>query len=176
MTLTDFIAQGFGIIGLIITVLSFQCKGNTKFFIMQALGGFMYFLNFALIGALAGALFNLTNMVRGALLSKDDKKVWKVVTICSLYTVCYVVSVILAKGDTFQIFLATLPFITLFIMSILMWKGNAKHIRYFQIIFMSPSWIVHNIFNFTLGGLICETMNMCSAIIFLIRNKLNQSK
>lgn len=171
MTLVDFIAQGFGILGLVITVLSFQCKENKKFFAMQALGGFMYFLNFILIGALAGALFNLTNVVRGALLSKDDKKVWKVVVICFLYTACYTVSVFLAKGNLFQIFLATLPFIALFIMTIFMWKGNAKHIRYFQIIYMSPSWIVHNIFNFTLGGLICEVMNMCSAIISLIRHK-----
>ena len=53
------VAQIFGIIGLVTIVLSFQCKKNSLFFLMQGVGSFMFFLNFILIGAYGGAFFNI---------------------------------------------------------------------------------------------------------------------
>ena len=129
----------------------------------------MFFLNFLLIAAYAGALFNLTNLVRGLLFSKEDKKLWKLITVVLLYTVCFVFSVTLIWGNWFMIFISALPYVTLVIMSVLMWKGNGKHIRIFQVSLMSPAWIVHNIFNFSLGGILCESFNMISSVIALIR-------
>lgn len=169
MELTNLIAQGFGLIGLFIIVYSYQCKQNRHFFLLQGVGGFMFFLNFLMIGAYAGAFFNLTNLVRGLLFSKDDKKVWKLLVTVFLYTFCYLFSIWLVFGNWFQIFLSTLPYVALVIMSVLMWKGSGKHIRYFQVSCMSPAWIVHNIFNFSLGGLICESFSMISVIISFIR-------
>ena len=171
MNIKDIIAQGFGVLGLIIIVLSFQAKENKKFFILQGLGSLMFVINFLMIGAIAGALFNLTNTVRGALFSKDDKKKWKLLVVEALYAGCFVFSVFMAKGDFSQIILASLPCAALLLMSVFMWKGNPRHIRYSQIIYMSPAWIIHNIFNFTLGGLLCETFNMISAFIAIKRYK-----
>lgn len=163
------IAQGFGLIGLGIVVYSFQCKANKNFFLMQGLGSLMFFVNFLLIGAYAGAFFNLTNLFRGLLYSKDAKKIWKLVLIELLYTLSFAFSVYLVWGDWFGVFIAALPYVTLLIMSVLMYNGNGKHIRYFQFTLMSPSWIVHNIFNFSLGGIICESFNMISVIVSLVR-------
>lgn len=169
MTIKEIIAQGFGIIGLIIIVWSFQCKQNKNFFLTQGIGSFAFVINFLLINAYAGALFNLTNLVRGLLFSKEDKKVWKLVAVNALYTACFAFSTYLAWGDWFMIFIASLPYVTLFTMSILMWMGNGKHIRYFQVSLMSPAWIVHNIFNFSLGGILCESFNMVSSVVALVR-------
>lgn len=169
MNLKEIIAQIFGIVGLVIIVSSFQCKKNKNFFLLQGIGSFAFFLNFILINAYAGAMFNLTNLVRGLLFSKEDKKPWKLATIVALYTICFAFSVFLAWGDWFMIFIASLPYVTLVIMSVLMWLANGKHIRYFQVTLMSPAWIVHNIFNFSIGGILCETFNMVSTIISLIR-------
>ena len=129
----------------------------------------MFFLNFLLIAAYAGALFNLTNLVRGLLFSKEDKKLWKLIAVVLLYTVCFVFSVTLIWGNWFMIFISALPYVTLVIMSVLMWQGNGKHIRIFQVGLMSPAWIIHNIFNFSLGGILCESFNMISSVIALVR-------
>lgn len=171
MDITQIIAQGFGILGLIVIVASFQFKNNKTFFILQGLGSLFFFINFIMIGALAGALFNLTNFVRGMLFSKDTKKHWKLILTIALYTGCFVFSLFSVKNDYFQIFLSSLPYLALVFMSICMWHGDGKKIRYAQIIYMSPAWIVYNIFNFTLGGLICETINMISSVIALVRYK-----
>lgn len=168
--MTDFVAQAFGIVGLVIIVLSFQCKKNSLFFLMQGVGSFMFFLNFIMIGAYGGAFFNLTNLLRGLLFMKDAKKKWKLALVEVAYTACFAFSVYMNHG-LWDIILVALPFSALLICSVLMWLGNAKHIRYFQIAYMSPTWIVHNIFNFSLGGLICECFNMISSIIFCLRTR-----
>ena len=169
MNTTEIIAQAFGIVGMAIIISSFQAMKNKLFFIMQGVGSFMFFINFLLIGAYAGALFNLTNLVRGLLFSKNARKAWKLIVTEILYSGCFAFSLIFIWGDAWQIFLSALPCVALLIMSIIMWRGNGKTIRYAQVSFMSPAWIVHNIFNFTLGGLICESFNMVSSVIALIR-------
>ncbi len=171
MEMIDIIAQGFGILGLIVIVASFQFKDNKTFFIIQGLGSLFFFLNFILIGAVAGALFNLSNFARGMLFSRDRKKPWKLIVVEALYTGCMIFSLFTTRGMLFESLLSLLPYLALIFMSICMWKGNGKHIRYSQIIYMSPAWIVYNIFNFTLGGLICETINMISSAVALIRYK-----
>ena len=108
---TQIIAQGFGILGLIIIVLSFQFKENKKFFIFQGLGGLFFFLNFIMIGAVAGALFNLTNFVRGALFSKNRKKLWKLIVTEALYTGCFVFSIFTGDLNLFKIFIQHLYYI-----------------------------------------------------------------
>ena len=87
----------------------------------------------------------------------------------SLYTACFVFALCLIWGDLFQIFLSALTYLTLEIMTFLMWKGNGKHIRYGQFFISSPSWIIHNIFNFSLGGILCEVFMMASVVISFIR-------
>lgn len=169
MTLTEIIAQIFGILGLAFFVISFQIKGNKGLFAFQALSGLMFFANYALIGALSGALFNLTNLIRGTLFSKNSHKKWHLALIIALYTSCFAISLSFILNDGFQIFLSSITYLSLIIMSVLMWLGNSKHIRYGQILASSPAWIVHNIFNFTLGGLLCEFFAITSSIISLIR-------
>lgn len=165
----EIIAQFFGILGLIISVLSFQEQDNKRFFIEQGLSGLMFFLNFILIGAISAALFNLTNLVRGAFFAKKDKKLWKLISVMLLYSVCLAFSLSKIVDDPFQIFLSVLTYLPLEVMTVLMWLGNGKHIRYGQFFVSSPSWIIHNIFNFSLGGILCEVFNMTSVIVSFIR-------
>lgn len=169
MESVEIIAQLFGILGLVFSALSYQEKNNKRFFIKQGLAGLMFFMNFILIGAISAALFNITNLVRGVLFSKNDKKRWRMIVVMGLYSVCLVFALTKILNDPFQIFLSVFTYLTLEIMSVLMWRGNGKHIRYGQFFISSPSWIVHNVFNFSLGGILCEVFMMMSVIISFIR-------
>lgn len=171
MEIKELIGQIFGIIGLVLFVLSFQCKTSKKLVFVQGLGGLMFFINFLLIEAYGGALFNLTILIRGLLYTKKDGKLWKPIFVEILFTAAYIYSLTLVYGDTLQVVLTTLPYVSLLVMSVLMWKEKGKRIRIFQIAALSPAWLVHNIFNFTLGGILAETFNMISAIVSLIRFK-----
>ncbi len=172
----EIIAQTIGIIACTVAVLSFQCKKNKYLFLMQALSGLLFSMNYFLIGAIPGALFNLTSLVRGTLLSKNGKKLWKVFVINALFTLCFAYSVSLLAGDWLQIFLSSLTFLGLIFMTVFMYKGNAKHIRYFQVAFASPSWLIYNVVNFTLGGILCEVFNMASVGIYFLRCRNDAKK
>ncbi|MBE7028290.1 MAG: YgjV family protein [Ruminococcaceae bacterium] len=172
MELKEIIGQIFGIFGLLMFVSSFQCKNSKKLVFVQGIGGLMFFINFLLIGAYGGALFNLTILIRGLLYIKKDK-IWKPLIVEILFTLAYVYSLVLIKDDILQIVLTTLPYLSLLVMSALMWKENGKSIRVFQVGALSPSWLIHNIFNFTLGGILAEVFNMISAIVSLLRFKNN---
>ena len=165
----EIIAQTIGIIACTIAISSFQCKKNKHLFLMQALSGLLFSINYFLIGAIPGALFNVASLVRGTLLSKNGKKLWKVIFINVLMTACFVYSVTLLAGDWLQIALSFLTFLGMVLMTVFMYKGNAKHIRYFQVAYASPSWLVYNVVNFTIGGIICEVFNMVSVVVSLIR-------
>lgn len=165
----EIIAQAIGIIGLIIIVYSFQCKENKYFFWMQGLGSLVFALNFVMIGAYAGAMFNMGNLLRGFLFAKDDKKLWKLLAVEFAYILAFAFSVYVFWGNWFAIAVAALPWSALVIMSVFMWKGNGAHIRVFQLCAMSPAWLVHNIINFSLGGIICEAFNMVSVIVSFVR-------
>lgn len=171
MDVKEIIAQGFGIIGLLLFVLSFQCKSSQKLVFVQGMGGMMFFINFLLIGAYGGALFNLTILVRGLLYKNRDGKQWKPIFVNLLFTAAYIYSLVLVWGDALQIVLTTLPYVSLLVMSVLMWCDNGKWIRGFQVCALSPAWLIHNLFNFTLGGILAEVFNMVSAVISLIRFK-----
>lgn len=169
MQYKEIIAQIFGLLGLVFSAWSYQEKNNSRFFVKQGLAGLMFFVNFTLIGAISAALFNITNLVRGAIFSGKEKKLWKMIAVVSLYTVCFVFSLSLIMDKPFQIFLSALTYLTLELMTILMWMGNGKHIRYGQFFVSSPSWIIHNIFNFSLGGILCEVFMMTSVVVSFIR-------
>ena len=175
MDVREIIAQGFGIVGLLLFVLSFQCKSSQKLVFVQGLGGMMFFINFLLIGAYGGALFNLTILVRGLLYKNKNGNLWKPIFVNLLFTAAYIYSLTLIWGDALQILLTTLPYISLLIMSVLMWKDLDKPIRYFQVFALSPAWLVHNLFNFTLGGILAEVFNIVSAVISLIRFKKTEN-
>lgn len=169
MTTIEIIAQGFGIIGLILSALSFQEKNNRRLLIWQGLASSMFVINFALVGAVSAALFNLVNTLRGALFSRKEKKMWQLIMLNGLYTACFIFSLTMIMGNPFQIFLSTITFVPLLVMTVLMWQSNGKHIRIFQFFVLSPCWLYHNIFNFSLGGILCEAFAMLSIIISFIR-------
>ena len=159
---------------MVIMVLSFQCKSNKTFFLVQCVGSLMFVINFILIDAYGGALFNLVGLIRGLLFSKQSSKIWKLVTIEVLYAASFAVSCFLSN-DPWQIFFTAIPLVGLLVITAFMSIGNAKKIRIVQICLGSPTWIVHNVFNFSLGGLICECFNMISSAIFLYRQKKEET-
>jgi len=175
MSVKEIIGQIFGVFGLLMFVLSFQCKNSKKLVFVQGIGGLMFFINFLLIGAYGGALFNLTILIRGLLYKNKNGKLWKPIFVDLLFTISYIYSLTLIWGDILQIVLTTLPYISLLMMSIFMWNENGKLIRYFQVGALSPAWLIHNIFNFTLGGILAEVFNIVSAVVSLIRFKENSN-
>ncbi|MBQ3055024.1 MAG: YgjV family protein [Oscillospiraceae bacterium] len=165
----EIIAQTFGIVGMLFAFVSFQAKKNSWFFILQALCAVMFAVNYGLIGAVSGTLFNLAGIARGVLFQNSDRKLWKLFVVEILFLVCITVSLVFYTEGALQITLSLLTYAALATGTYVMWTGSGKNIRYVQLFFVSPAWLVYNIVNFTIGGILCESFNMISAIVSFIR-------
>lgn len=53
--------------------------------------------------------------------------------------------------------------------TVVFWRNNAKHIRIYQLTVGSPFWLIHNIINFSIGGIITEVFNLISTAISMLR-------
>lgn len=170
MQLIDIFAQALGIVGFLLQAFAFQAKNNKVLFLMQGASGFMYFVSFLLLGVYSAAFVNLVVLLRGVLYANPEKKVWKLITVLILVSVSYVISLMLIIGDPLQIILSTATIIAVFAISVVQWQRDGVRIRYIQLYFSSPVWIVHNIINFTVGGILCEVFTMVSILISFKRH------
>ena len=159
----DIIAQILGILGTCAAFISFQLKENKRFFIVQALSGSLFALNFLLLGAYTGCLLNFINIFRGAVMA-GGKKMHKLPWLVAIQAV-YIAATVLTYTDIFSV----VALIAQIVGTFAMWSQSGKTIRFLQLFCVSPLWLIHNIFVFSIGGVVCEVFNIVSIIVSLIR-------
>lgn len=159
----EIIAQVVGILGTCAAFLSFQLKENKKFFILQSISGALFALNFLMLGAYTGSLLNLINIYRGAIMAggRKTRKIPFLISIQLLY--------ILATVFTYTNVFSIIALVAQLIGTFAMWSQNGKTIRVLQLAAVSPLWLIHNVFVFSIGGIICEVFNLGSIIVSIIR-------
>lgn len=158
-----YIAQIIGIIAMMFSVFSFQCKKNRNLILALGIGSFLFSLNFMLLGAYSSAGFNLTNIFRSA--SYMGKKTHNNVFFV-LVCLSYIVIAILTFDHPWTAALLLAQLVSTYSM----WYKDGAFIRKAQLFFVSPIWLINNVFiTFTIGGIICEAFTIISAIVSFIR-------
>ncbi|MBQ3229611.1 MAG: YgjV family protein [Clostridia bacterium] len=181
MTAYEITAQAIGIVAMAINILSFQQKNQRTIIIMQLFGASLFAVNMFMIGATMGGFLNLIGAVRALVYSNKErfgtnKPVW-VFVFCALYLASYVLTfAVFGKEPTAVNFIVEfLPLIGMTASGIGFYLSDAKAVRRLGMV-SSPSWLVYNIVNFALGGIICEILCMISIIIGMLRLDRTQSK
>ena len=123
----------------------------------------MFALNFLLLGAPTGCVLNLINIYRGAVMA-GGKRLHKLPFLISIQAI-YIIATVFTYTNIFSVIALTAQLIGTFAM----WSGSGKTIRILQLFCVSPLWLVHNIFVFSIGGIVCEVFNIGSIIVSLIR-------
>ena len=171
---TFIFAQIFGIFGMLANCLSFQQKTERATIFYQMLAGAMFLVNFLLLGAFVGMMLNLLSVVRALVFIYRDKTranhpIWMLIFIAS-YIACYVLSFAVFKTPATpkNLIVEALPVIAMTVVTVSFRMRSAKKIRMFGLV-NSPLWLTYDVFNFTIGGIIGETINIISIIIGIFR-------
>lgn len=174
MTTYEIIAQTIGIVAMTINVFSFQQKEQRKLIIMQFFGASLFAVNMFMINAVVGGLLNLIGALRAIVYSNKqklhaDNKLWLVFFIL-LYAASYVLSfTVFGKDPSVKnLVVEILPIVGMVASNLGFCFKDAKTVRKLGLI-SSPSWLIYNIVNFALGGIICEILCFSSIIIGIIR-------
>ena len=160
--------QLIGYAGMLCALISYQCKKNRSYFLFQMGCGIAFTLQFALLGSWAGMLLNIFSILRGVIFALGDR--CKKIVYLIIMEVCFAASSLISFfvfGELWWI--AVLLFIAQAGGTLAMWTRNGKTIRIAQLSFISPLWIVNNVYYFSMGGILCEVFNMLSVIVSFIR-------
>lgn len=175
MTYFDFFAQAIGILAMAIIIISFQQKTHKKVVTFQLFGCILFAVNFFMLGALVGAFMNVISVLRALVYSNKEKfrgdhKGWMALFMF-LYVLSYVLTFVVF-GTEFNLRNATLellPVIAMVVTTVGFSSNSAKLVRLFGLV-NSPCWLVYNIVNFALGGILCEVFSLCSIFIGMFRH------
>lgn len=159
----NIIAQAVSILGMALSILSFQCKENKKFFISQAASGACFAVSFLLLGSTTAAFLNFINIFRGWVFGFAPKKYRGLLAVT--VSVMYIVSTVLTYGG----WLSILVLVAQLIGTAVMYTDSGKVIRIAQLSFVSPAWLTHNIFSGSIGAVLCEIFAITSTVVSLVR-------
>lgn len=171
------IAQSIGIAGMVANIVAFQFKSKRNILILQFLGSALFAVNMFMIGALVGAIMNVLGVARALVYMNKEKitvPIWRVnllfiATYVTSYALTFILSDITGIEPTFRNFaIELLPVIGMSVMTVAFSGNDAKIIRLVGFI-NSPCWLVYNIFNFALGGILCESFGLVSIATSVIR-------
>jgi hypothetical protein len=140
----------------------------------MCVGSALFSANMLLLGAVTGGIMNLLGVARSLVyMNKDSLKI-PIKAVNALFVGAYLVSYLLSfiafgtEPSTRNFMLELLPVIAMSSMTLAFSGDNARIVRLSGFI-SSPCWLVYNIFNNAIGGILCEAFGLVSIITSLIR-------
>lgn len=170
MDISTVAAQTLGVSGMIMAVVSMQCRSNRKFFICQEISGALFAFSFFLFGAWGGALMDTFGIIRPEILRHQNGKRSKRVlaVLIAVLALCFAVMAMLSDEKWYLLLLVGFAQLA---GTVVMWTQNGKSIRMCQLFVVSPLWMAYNFLLpvISIGGVTTELINIVSVIIALYR-------
>ncbi len=160
-----FAGQIFNFLGMLVSILSFQCKRNSRVFLMLGLSSILFAVSYVFLGSLLSAVCNVINIVRATFAMNEkfhSKKYFLLVAL--LY--------MLGTAFTYDGLWSFVLLATQITGAYAMLFGDGNLVRKIQLFIISPVWLVTNIIavdQIAVGGIICEIITVVSVIVSFIR-------
>ena len=171
----EIIAQIVGIFAMLFNILSYQCKQQKTVIAMQLVGGFLFAVNFLMLGALVGGILNVIAVLRAVLfLFKDklkaDRLPWLFGFVAS-YIAVYILNFTAFGKEPilFNFVIELLPVIGMTALNIGFRLKRAADVRRCGLV-SSPAWLIYNIVAGSWGAIACEIMTLISIFVGMLRH------
>ena len=174
------IAQVLSILGMIMNAASFQAKKQKSIITVQLFGSLFFAVNMFMLSAVTGGLLNTIGIFRALVYSHKEKfrhlKIWNIFFI-TLFVLSYFAAFFIAKKEVtlLNLIIEILPVTAMIATTISFSKSEASSVGKLGLI-SSPSWLVYDLINFSIGGIICEALSLISIVTAIIRLDLKKEK
>lgn len=159
------VSQCIGFVAAAILLLSVQQKTHKRIVVMQAFSGFLFAVQYFMLGAYEGMTGNLVGMTRSIAFSFRGKS--KFVDSIA----CPIIFAILAGAGGLLNYTSPaslLPMAAMMISSFVVWNPHTQQLRALTIP-TSLMWLIYNVICSSYSGIATEVFNQISIIIGLIR-------
>lgn len=169
----EVIANVIGIAAVIVFILSYQFKTRRGIILCSGASRILYILQYVLLGAFTGAVFDIVGVFTTLLADKKDKPFIKkyLVPVFILSNLAVVGIGILLYKNAFDL----LPMFGILFETGALWLNNEKHIRIVSF-FGAPCWLIYNLSTVAYGSAIGNVFTMISIIIAFIRYDIKKVK
>lgn len=160
----DFIIQLIGGLGIIASIISFQCKKHNSILIFRTLNEGIFALQYFLLGAYTGMAMNLVGCIRNIIFTKQIMQNKKTTTTTIVFGILFLLFGIF----TWQGIKSIIIIMAKMLSTIAYGNKNTTIVR--AILFITcSSWLIYNYYVFSIAGVLCEGFTLISLIIGVIR-------
>ena len=165
------IGQILGIIATIITFTSYQINSKRGLLITQTAATLFTCISYLFLGATSGFALNIICIVRNVIFYfVDSKSKWNYISV-SVLALCMV-----GLGAlSWQGAISLLVIIALSVNTVIMSLGKPQLLRQ-SVLLTSSMILVYNIFVFSLGGIVNESVAIVSSAIGIVRFVANKKR
>jgi hypothetical protein len=175
-----FVAQLLGIFGLSCNVISYQQKKKVALILCQLFGGLFFWIHFLMLGDYIGSMLNAIALFRAIVFTKVIKSkrseriwMWIFILLCvATYPLTFTVFDV--EALPFTLVLKTLPVIAMCVGTVSFTMENAGKVRFLSL-FNSPLWLINNIVEVSVGGILCEALSLVSIFVGMLRHDLKKN-
>ena len=160
----NIIVQTIGIVGIVASVISFQCKKSKKLLFFKTAKEMLFAVQYCMLGAYTGMSMNLIGSLRNIIFAKMIEKKKNTLPLSIVFSVLFVIFALL----TWDGLKSLLSGIAKVLSTIAYGSSNTSFVRLI-IFFTSISWLIYNYCVKSYAGCVCEILNILSIIVGFIR-------
>ena len=162
------------IIGMVATAFlaaSFQCRKERTIACFWTASAALFTVHYLLLGEMSGAVMEVALLVRNLLMVSRRPWVMRRSTMWVLLTVITGLSLLFWER-WFSVF----PLLALVAATLALWSDRATVIKRTQLLVTSPSWMVYNIHVLSWAGILCETLDILSVLVYFVRERIGKHR
>jgi hypothetical protein len=177
----EIIAQGLGMIGLVLNALSFQRRTKTQLIATQLISAAAFSLHFLLLNAPTGCILNAISVFRAIVFTNEEKFKAKRLFWLPIFFLLFFTTYVLVftkfgvQATAKNLIIELMPVIAMCVSTISFRTKNAATVRKLSLI-NSPLWLVYDFLTGSIGGTAGETINLVSIIIGIIRLDIKKAE
>lgn len=165
-TMRLLIGNGFGVIAIILFVISFQAKSNKSLNTIHAVANTIYMIQFIVLQAYSGAFNMPIYIVRNVLYTQADRWEWLK---WRGWAVVFSIPAVFVLWYTWAGPLSLLPFIAIVAANIGYCMDNPRTIRMAEMFAVIPAWVIYDIAFGAYAAILNELIILSSILISIYR-------
>ena len=161
------LVQGIGFVAMAFASFSYQLKSRSLTLVFLAIASIFWATQLWLLAAWTGVIVNVINIFRGFLLAGKEKYKW----IASKATLFGIIGVFAISGIVCFYLdgaLSLLPTATSIIQTYGLYSSDKRKLRFISM-GCSVCWITYNSIVHSFAGVLCESLNIFSILIYFWR-------
>ncbi|MDY3845810.1 MAG: YgjV family protein [Eubacteriales bacterium] len=163
--------QGLGVLGILASVLSFQCKKHSHLMLLRTSNELLFGIQYIFFGAYTGTAMNFIGCVRNQTFSALVKRRKSTLIVRIVFCILFTVFGLLTWAGIKSIIICLAKIIS----TIAYGDKNVFKVR-LMILTSSSAWLIYNILVGAYAGAINEILTLSSIIIALIRIDIPELK